>query len=444
MINLLDEKENKNIQNKLAFEEILKFYSNDKKDFLIGLEYERLSLDKNTFKNTEYEKIEKIITHFASTLNWELIYDDKTIIGAKSGDGSSISLEPGCQLEISLAPKKDILSIELELNKLTNLLDKIASFYDVIFLGYGISPVSRPDEIKLLDKKRYQVMNNYLPSCQYGELIPKMMRQSAGMQVNIDYKNENDAFLKLKLFNLISPFMTALFANSPLENNTLTDKKTIRAHVWRFCGKNRCNLFYKNVFEGLFAHKNIFKNYIRNILEVPMIFIERENKIIEINGKITFREFLKNGFDGYLATYNDYILHQSLCFPDVRLKKYIEIRNHDSSDIKTALSLCALYKGICQGNIKKLLSKIDFLKINNIDLYSENIVTQGLDIEINSKIKGWDVIAILFNFAKENLNSKERSYLEPILSMLKTRKTKADIIMDYEIKKAKDLVEFLY
>ena len=145
MVNLLDKKENKNIQNKLAFEEILKFYSNDKKDFLIGLEYERLSLDKNTFKNAEYEKLEKIITHFASTLNWELIYDDKTIIGAKSSDGASISLEPVCQLEISLAPKKDILSIELELNKLTNLLDKIASFYDVIFLGYGISPVSRPD-----------------------------------------------------------------------------------------------------------------------------------------------------------------------------------------------------------------------------------------------------------------------------------------------------------
>lgn len=444
MLNLLEKNETKKSPSKLTFKEIEKFYCGNKNDFLIGLEYERLSLDKNTFKNAQHEKMGKIISHFSNLMHWDLIYDDKTIIGAISNNGSSISLEPGCQLEISLAPKKDILSIELELNKYVKLLDEIALIYDVIFLGYGISPVSAPDEIKLLNKRRYEVMNGYLPNCPYGELIPKMMRQTAGMQINVDYKDENDAFLKLKLFNLISPFMSALFANSPLENNTLTDKKTIRAHVWRFCGKNRCNLFYKNIFDGFLANKNVFKKYISNILDVPMIFIERENKIIEINGEITFREFFNQGYQGYFATYKDYVLHQSLCFPDVRLKKYIEIRNHDSSDTKSALALCALYKGLCTTNIKNVLSKINFLKIDKIDEYNKKIIKEGLDVKISQKTDGWDIVTILFNLAKESLNSKERAYLEPILSMLKTRKTKADVIMDYNIKTAKDLVEFLY
>ena len=92
MLNLLEKNERKNKQACLTFEEIQKFYSGNKNDFLIGLEYERLSLDKNTYKNASYEKLEKIISNFASLLNWELIYDDKTIIGAKSKDGSSISL----------------------------------------------------------------------------------------------------------------------------------------------------------------------------------------------------------------------------------------------------------------------------------------------------------------------------------------------------------------
>ena len=136
MLNLLEKNKTEKSPSKLTFKEIEKFYCGNKKDFLIGLEYERLSLDKNTLKNASYEKLEKIISHFCEALNWKLIYDNKTIIGSVSNNGSSISLEPGCQLEISLAPKKDILSIEIEANKIINLIDKIALAYNVIFLAF--------------------------------------------------------------------------------------------------------------------------------------------------------------------------------------------------------------------------------------------------------------------------------------------------------------------
>ena len=111
MLNLLDKKqENKSLkQKKLKISDIEKYYLSNQNNSLIGLEYERLSLDKNTFKNASYELLEKIIKHFCEITSWNLIYDDKTIIGAKSDSGSSISLEPGCQLEISLSPKKEIL-----------------------------------------------------------------------------------------------------------------------------------------------------------------------------------------------------------------------------------------------------------------------------------------------------------------------------------------------
>lgn len=446
MLNLLDKKqENKSLkQKKLKISDIEKYYLSNQNNSLIGLEYERLSLDKNTFKNASYELLEKIIKHFCDITSWNLIYDDKTIIGAKSDSGSSISLEPGCQLEISLSPKKEILFIDYEANKIVNLLDKIASAYDVIFLGYGISPITCVDDITLLNKRRYQLMNKFLPKRHYGELSQRMMRQSAGIQINIDYKDKKDAYLKLKFFNLISPFMMGLCANSPFENNVLTDKYSNRAHIWRYTGKERCNFFYKKIFSSPFRVRNIFKNYINSILDVPMIFIERDNKLIPLEGKITFRDFMNSGYLDYQATMDDYITHSSLCFPDVRLKNYIEIRNHDSQDIKMALALCAFYKGLSNSDIKKSLSKIKFLKLDDIEKYNKEIISSGLDYKINNKIDAWSVLAILFNISKANLNTNERSYLEPILKILKLRKTNADLLFDADIKEAGDIIDVLY
>lgn len=441
MINLTrDKKQEKSV---LSISQIEKFYSGNNKN-LIGLEYERLSLDKKTYKNAQYDKLEKIIKNFATISNWGLIYDDKTIIGAINKNNTSISLEPGCQIEISISPKKDILSIDLELKNIIESLDKIANIYDVIFVGYGISPVSNVDDIKLLSKRRYEVMNRFLPNCQYGELAQKMMRKTAGIQINIDYLNSSDAYYKLKFFNLIMPFMMGICVNSPFENNNLSDKKSQRAHVWRYTGKQRCNFFYHKIFNNINAKNNLFKNYIQEILDVPMIFIERDEKIIEINGKITFRDFMKFGYEGYFATLDDYILHQSLCFPDVRLKKYIEIRNHDSFNPQMALALCAFYKGLALEKIENILSEFEYLKLEDVEKYNEKINDFGLDYKITDKIDGWDVVAKLFNLSAKNLATKERTYLVPILDILKLRKTNADLIIDYNISRVDDLIEFLY
>ena len=237
----------------VTLDEIEKFYCpKNKKEFLFGLEYERLSLDKNTLENASYEKMSAIISHFAKILDWDLLYDKENIIGAISNDCSSISLEPGCQMEISLSPKKDILEIDLELTKIISVLDEIASFYDVIFLGYGLTPKSAVDDIKIIPKRRYRIMNEYLPYCKDSELCTKMMRQSAGIQVNVDYKDSVDAYLKLKFLNLIMPFMCALCANSPFENNVLSSNKTNRANVWHYTGSSRCNMFYQNIFKNSF------------------------------------------------------------------------------------------------------------------------------------------------------------------------------------------------
>ncbi len=434
---------------KLEIKDIKKFYTNYKSRNLIGLEYERISLNKKTLDCASYKSVAKIIETFAKNNNWELIYDDKTLIGAKAQDNTSVSLEPGCQLEISLSPKKNIIDIDLSLNKIISSLDKIADSYDVLFLGYGINPKNRVEDIPLLNKKRYLIMDNYLPNQKSGNLARFMMRKTAGIQINVDYKDEVDAYYKLRFFNLIMPYLEALCSNSPFENNILYDKKSLRANVWRFVGSDRCGFFYKNIFKNNFlnlSNFNLFEKYIKEILNVPLIYFERGSKNIVINGKFTFKEFLNiNHNDSnmhYRPKYEDYILHQSLCFPDVRLKNYIEIRNHDSAQPKIALALCAFYKGLGCEDFKKLNEKFSFLKIDEIEKNNLNSINYGLNYKI-SKIHCAEILEELFNISKNNLSSFDKLYLEPLIEMIKMRKTSADWIIERNIKDSSELVDFM-
>lgn len=441
--NIISKKDIPEISGKLEINDIKKFYQTNKIKNTIGLEYERLSLDKNTFNCATYENVKKIIETFSKNNNWELVYDDNTIIGAKAQDNTSISLEPGCQLEISLSPKKNIFEIDSSLNKIINSLDKTADNYNVLFLGYGINPKNTINEIPLLNKKRYLIMDKFLPSKNNAKYARHMMRKTAGIQVNIDYKNEVDAYYKLKFLNLIMPFMQGLSSNSPLEENTLFDKKSLRANIWRFVGEDRCNLFYKNIFKNNFFNKNLFEKYIQHVIDVPLIYIERENKNISINGKITFADFIKKGYDKYSASYKDYILHQSICFPDVRLKNYIEIRNHDSSSSEIALALCAFYKGLADEDFKNLLKEFDFLKIDDIENYNINSINYGINYKINDSVEVVDILKKLFNISKKNLSTLDKLYLNPLLDIIETKKTNSDRIIENNIKNTKDLIKFL-
>ena len=434
-----------NNQEKLTISDIEKFYtSKEKNNFLFGIEYERVSFNIKNKTAAKYDEMSKIIKNFASILKWELLFDDDTIIGARDVLGNSISLEPGCQIELSLIPYENVIDIQSQAEKILDVLDKVAAAYNIVFLGYGINPVDAAEEINIFDKKRYKIMNEYLPYCNNGELCPVMMRKTAGIQINIDYRNKKDAYEKLLFFNLIMPFMTALSSNSPFDNNSLTNNKSNRAYAWLYTGKARCNCFYKGIFKHWFKrYENIFKDYIKEIINVPMVYIVRNGANVPIKGKMTFEEFMKTGYSGYFAEMKDYILHQSLCFPDVRLKQYIEIRNHDSSNFNTALALCAFYKGLSIDNVSSLLKQFSFLKINDVDIYNKKMIKEGLDFKVNNRLCGWDVVAKLFNIARNNLNSKERAYLRPIFDILVSRKTKADIIIDYDIKNVDDLIEFL-
>lgn len=234
----------------IKISDILNYYKKGFKkssDFKIGLEYEKLSLDDRDYSPAPYSDLVKIIEHFASIKGWGVLREEGVIIGALSSN-SSISLEPGGQFEMSLAPKEKISDIEADIIEYSTLLNSISKSYNIFFLPYGINPKTPYQKIKIIPKKRYELMNKYFKNFG-GKFAPVMMRETAGVQVNFDYKDEPDAIQKMRASILMSPFLTSLYSNSIIRNDKKTNYKSFRALSWIYCDNARSGFFYKNLIE---------------------------------------------------------------------------------------------------------------------------------------------------------------------------------------------------
>ena len=221
------------LENKVSKEDILKLYTKGFKipsEFKIGMEYERLPISSSSFKTVDYWNdygIKNLLEIFAKEETWDYITDNKNIIGLKNKH-DTITLEPGCQVEISTKPERTIFELKDKINKLNSALKPITDKMNITLLNYGVSPYTTHKAIHLIPKKRYKIMARYL----WGILSDVMMRETAGIQCCIDFSSEEDAMRKFKLANKLTPFMTAMFANSPIRGGVDTGYKSFRALSW--------------------------------------------------------------------------------------------------------------------------------------------------------------------------------------------------------------------
>lgn len=416
------------LENKLVKEDILKLYTKgftQSENFRIGIEYERLPITSCSHKAVDYWAeygIKNLLETFAKEETWDYITDDKNIIGLKHKH-DTITLEPGCQIEISAKPEKTIFELKNKIDNINSALKPIAEHMGITLLNYGVSPYTTNKAINLIPKKRYKIMARYL----WGILSDVMMRETAGIQCCIDFESEEDAMRKFKLANKLSPFMTAMFANSPIRGSVDTGYKSFRALSWLNTDNDRCG------FCGKISEEFSFEEYIDCVLKTPMIFIQRDGMPFEINGNITFEEFLKDGWSGTQATLEDYELQANLYFPEVRMRNFIELRNHDcvGGDLKYAI--LAIYKGImynksamaeCEELFKHLQYK-DFAELRY------NIPKQTLQAPIK-KAKVGDYAKEILKIAENSLKTiatNEEIFLESIKELTLNDLCPADILV---------------
>ena len=415
------------------------FYNfSPKKEMKIGIEIERLPIDNNktAVKYDGKFGVKQILEDISSICGWGKLYNNQVLIGLKR-ENTTITLEPGCQFEISLEPQKTISELKKELEKIDRDIKPILNRFGVKLLEYGISPYSTANEIEVFPKKRYQYMAKYLP----GALASSMMRETSGIQVAIDYKNEKDAIKKLRIFTKISPVMTAMFANSPIKGGKNTGLKSNRALAWLNTDNDRCGIIGKKLFDKNYEYG--FKDYIERILNIPMLYISRPkvisnghgmtcpvNNDIIINGKITFEDFLENGYDGYMPTMSDYDTQQSLFFPEVRLKNYLEIRNHDCQKGELKYSIPAIYKGLAYNEtvLNDLIELFDEFSYENILSARENVPKYALSADFGNK-KVLDLAKEIIKLSKTGLkNDIDLKYIEPIEELISKGFCPADLV----------------
>ncbi len=411
-------------QERLEYNQLLdEFILGCKTTQKIGLEYERIPIIKVTREVAPYGGeygVCELLREFAKVDNWDYILDDISIIGLKKLH-DTITLEPGCQIELSLEPKEFIRDLKSRVEEIDKVMEPILDKFGIKLLNKGVSPTTTYKNIKLLPKRRYHLMANYL----WGILSDVMMRETAGIQVGIDYQSEEDAMRKFRVANLMMPFSTAMFANSKIRGGVDTGYKSFRALAWLNTDNERCG------FATKFNDGMGFKDYVNTLLETPMIFINRNGHTVSLNGRLTFRQFMEKGHEGFQAVIEDWQLHANLYFPEVRLRNFIEIRNHDCVGGGLEYSIPALYKGIMYNS--SALEEVDSLlcgySYNEINELRYNVARYA----INSKLRKNPISAIckeLVEIAYYSLKTQyedEEKFLEPIMELLKKNKVPADV-----------------
>jgi glutamate--cysteine ligase len=321
-----------------------------KDEWRVGTEHEKFPFTLGYHDPVPYggvRGIQALLNGMQTLLGWEAILDGENIIGLFDvTGGGAISLEPGGQFELSGAPVATIHQTCTELQAHLAQLREVARPLGIGFLGLGMTPKWKRDEIPVMPKQRYKIMTRYMP--QVGKYGLDMMYRTCTVQANLDYGSEADMVKKLRVSLALQPIATALFANSPFTEGKPNGFLSFRSEIWRDTDNARSGMLPWAFESGMG-----FEHYVDYALDVPMYFVKRGDEYVDVAGQ-SFRDLLAGklkSMQGERATLSDWANHLSTIFPEVRLKRYLEMRGSDSSAWRRLPALPALWIGLLYDDV---------------------------------------------------------------------------------------------
>jgi len=379
-----------------------------KDEFKIGMEMEHLVLDKDTYEAIPYsgeEGIEGVLLELVK-VGWQPEYEKKHLLKLFKKD-SVITLEPGAQLEISIAPFSSLKKIKdvyfSFLDDVIPILNKRA----MILVAIGYQPVTSISEIPLLPKERYKYMFEYLG--QRGKYAHHMMKGTASLQVNLDYMDERDYIKKIRVAYFLSTFIYIFFDNGPFFERNIFKGGSIRSLIWENCDNDRCGLI-----KGIFDENLSYKTYAEYILNTAAIITKKGEEVFYTGNKLNKDIFNPDQYN------EDEISHMfSMVFPDIRTKQFIEIRMSDSLPYPYNFGYLSMMKGLLynQENLDNLYNKS--LQFDELSYFStkNDIKKFGLATIFHNK----PIVDFFFNDlllpAKKGLAEEERDYINCLINL---------------------------
>ncbi len=313
----------------------------DASHWRVGVEHEKIALRLGSREPIPYEGprgIEALLRHIAAEdPRWEPLFEDGRVVALDGPDGG-ISLEPGAQVELNGKPYRAMRDNCAEFHRHLDFLRKVAEPFDVAWMGIGIHPTHDVGDLARVPRDRYRIMREYLPG--RGDLALHMMHATASVQVSFDFADEADMVTKMRTGVAATPIAAALFANSAIAAGGPTGYVSKRMAIWQDTDPDRCGLL-PLVWDEDFG----YERYVEWALDVPMFFIVRDGRYQAMHGK-PFREFWHDGHGGERATLADWERHLTTLFPEVRIKRILEVRSADAVPPELLCAIPALWKGL--------------------------------------------------------------------------------------------------
>ena len=308
----------------------------------VGTEHEKFGFRLDDLRPPAYEGERGIgvLLEGLTRFGWQPVREGGNIIALTRGDGS-ITLEPAGQLELSGGQVDTIHDTCCEVTAHLKEVKTVADELRLGFLGMGFQPKFKREEMPWMPKGRYAIMRRYMPL--KGGLGLDMMTRTCTVQVNLDFANEADMVKKFRVSLALQPIATALFADSPFTEGRPNGYLSYRSHIWTDTDPDRTGML-DFVFEDGFG----FERYVDYLLDVPMYFSYRDGQYIDLAGR-SFKDFLAGKLPelpGALPTLKDWADHTTTAFPEVRLKKYLEMRGADGGPWNRLCALPAFWVGL--------------------------------------------------------------------------------------------------
>jgi len=413
-----------------------------KEAWRIGTEHEKFVYCQKNYHAPNYSEpggIQDLLMALTE-FGWEPIYEKATdgtenVIAMRGSDGT-VSLEPAGQLELSGAPLENLHQTCAETGRHLEQVKAIGEKTGKSFLGVGMWPDKRRDQLPVMPKGRYKIMMNHMPKV--GNLGLDMMLRTCTIQVNLDYSSEADMAKKFRVGLALQPLATALFANSPFTEGKPNGYLSYRSHIWSDTDPQRTGML-PFVFDEGFG----YQRYVDYMLDVPMYFVYRDGQYIDAAGQ-SFRDFMTGdlpALPGQFPTMDDWNDHLSTAFPEVRLKSFLEMRGADGGPWNRICALPAFWVGLLydQSALDAAWDLVKNWTMGERQILRDAVPKHGLSAPIAHGQKLGDIAQEVLDIASQGLASRNRmnssgdnetGFLEPLIDIVRRGKTPAEEMLD--------------
>jgi glutamate--cysteine ligase len=403
----------------------------------IGTEHEKLVYCADDYHAPSYDEPGGIrdLLLALTEFGWRPVEEGGKVIAMAGPDGT-VSLEPAGQLELSGAAVENLHETCAETGRHLTQVKAIGAKTGKGFLGLGMWPDKRRDELPIMPKGRYEIMLRHMP--RVGSLGLDMMLRTCTIQTNLDYSSEADMAQKFRVSLALQPLATALFANSPFTEGRPNGFLSYRSHIWSDTDPARTGML-PFVFDDGFG----YERYVDYMLDVPMYFVFRDGRYIDAAGQ-SFRDFIAGklpALPGERPRLSDWTDHLSTAFPEVRLKSFLEMRGADGGPWNRICALPALWVGLLYDQTA-LDAAWDLVKgwdMEGREALRGGVPKLGLEAPLPGGGTLKDLAGEVLDIARAGLTARgrlntagdnETGFLEPLDEIVRTGKVPAQRLLD--------------